>query len=120
MNRDILRFRIWSEKLKRYYWSYAITVDGDLVPWTLGIGSEGEDPGSKLTVFDHITASIEVLVEKFIFKEWHPIARRYVWYSLLLNSEERLIYAPAFDTKAEAFDATVAKLKEVYNETTST
>lgn len=50
MNRDRFRFRIWSEKLKRYYWSYAINVDGDLVPWTEWMGSEGEDPGSKLTI----------------------------------------------------------------------
>ena len=66
-----------------------------------------------MTLFDRITQSPETLAEKFIFKEWHPIARRNVWYSLLLNSEERLIYAPSFETKQEAFAATVAKLKEV-------
>ena len=69
--------------------------------------------GTEPTVFDRITSSYEALAEKFIFKEWHPIARRYVWYSLLLNNEERLIYAPAFDTKEEAIAATVEKLKEV-------
>ena len=51
---DIHKFRVWSEKLKRYYWNYAINVDGDLVPWTEGIGKEDEDPGSKLTV-EHCT-----------------------------------------------------------------
>lgn len=50
MNRDRFKFRVWSEKLNRYYWSYAITVDGDLVPWMEGIGTKGEDPGSKLTI----------------------------------------------------------------------
>ena len=65
------------------------------------------------TLFDRITASPEVLAEKFIFKEWHPIARCYVWYSLLLNSEERLIYAPAFATKEETIAATVEELNKV-------
>lgn len=47
MNRDRFRFRLWSEKLKRYYWDYAVNVDGDLVPWG-GEGRAPEDPGSQL------------------------------------------------------------------------
>lgn len=66
-----------------------------------------------MTVFDRIMQSPETLAEKFIFKEWHLIERRNIWYSLLFNSEERLIYAPSFETKQEAFAATVARLKEV-------
>lgn len=50
MSNNRFKFRVWSEKLKRYYWSYAINVDGDLVPWTEGIGADGEDPGRKLTI----------------------------------------------------------------------
>lgn len=66
-----------------------------------------------MTLFDRITQSPETLAEKFIFKEWHPIERHNVWYSLLLNSEDRFNCDPPFDTKEEAFAATVAKLKEV-------
>lgn len=47
MNRDKFRSRLWSEKLKRYYYDYAITCDGDIVPWGGG-GRAPEDPGSKL------------------------------------------------------------------------
>lgn len=50
MDNDRFKFRLWSEKLKRYYWDYAINVDGDLVPWAEGIGAKREDPGSKLTI----------------------------------------------------------------------
>jgi hypothetical protein len=32
MSNDRLKFRVWSEKLKRYYWEMQLTVDGDLVP----------------------------------------------------------------------------------------
>jgi hypothetical protein len=32
MNRDRFKFRLWSEKLKRYYYEMRLTVDGDLVP----------------------------------------------------------------------------------------
>lgn len=46
MNTDRFKFRIWSEKLKRYYWNYAINVDGDLVPWMSN--HKEEDVGAKL------------------------------------------------------------------------
>ena len=46
MNKDRFKFRLWSEKLKRYYWNYAINVDGDLVPWM--INHKEEDVGEKL------------------------------------------------------------------------
>lgn len=32
MNRDRFRFRVWSEKVKGYYFDMRLTVDGDLVP----------------------------------------------------------------------------------------
>lgn len=32
MNNDRFKFRVWSEKLKRYYHEMRLTVDGDLVP----------------------------------------------------------------------------------------
>lgn len=32
MNTDRFKFRVWSEKLKRYYYEVRLTVDGDLVP----------------------------------------------------------------------------------------
>lgn len=46
MNTDRFKFRIWSEKLKRYYWNYAINVDGDLVHWMSD--HKEEDVGEKL------------------------------------------------------------------------
>lgn len=46
MNRERFRFRVWSEKLKRYYWDYAINVDGDLVLWMSN--HKKEDVGEKL------------------------------------------------------------------------
>lgn len=46
MNTDRFKFRVWSEKLKRYYWNYAINVDGDLVPWMSN--HKEEDVGEKL------------------------------------------------------------------------
>ena len=48
MNRDRFRFRLWSEKLKRYYWDYAINVDGDLVSWGDWHDRKKEDPGKIL------------------------------------------------------------------------
>ena len=50
MNTDRFRFRVWSKKLNRYYWDYAINVDGDLVPWGIGIGKPPEDPGKALVI----------------------------------------------------------------------
>lgn len=46
MNTDRFKFRIWSEKLKRYYWNYAINVDGDLCRWMSD--HKEEDVGKKL------------------------------------------------------------------------
>ena len=65
------------------------------------------------TLFEHITESPEALAEKFIFSrgERHWRRRRCetvcyeAWWSTLAGEEYR--------SKAEAFDATVAKLKEV-------
>ena len=68
------------------------------------------------TVFDCITASEEVLAEKFIFSRGERYWRRRrcetvgyeVWWSALTEEE--------YKSKAEAYDATVARLKEVNDE----
>lgn len=63
------------------------------------------------TLFDRITASREVLAEKLV----------YDWGHLCYNGDIKIYWKSTmlpdavFCSKAEAIDATVAKLKEVYN-----
>ena len=58
------------------------------------------------TIFDHITASLEVLAEKLVYMTLN--AGRWEWCSTLLPDK-------SFETKTEAIAATLARLKEVYN-----
>jgi hypothetical protein len=60
------------------------------------------------TIFDRITASEEVLAEKLVYRKYY-ILRGETWTSNVLTAE--------FETKTEAIAATVAKLKEVENDT---
>lgn len=71
----------------------------------------------KPTLFDHITVSVEVLSEEFVepYTRWRE--DRYL--ETLWRSNFRELSGMLFDTKEEAIASTVAKLKEVYNETTS-
>ena len=48
---DRLKFRIWSVKLNRYYWNYAVNTDGDLVKWMSN--HKEEDVGEKLIIEQH-------------------------------------------------------------------
>lgn len=66
------------------------------------------------TIFDYITASIEVLAESVVYPYEMAIGGstfRVYWTSPFVEN--------LYPDKAEALAATVNKLKEVYNETTS-
>lgn len=66
----------------------------------------------KPTLFDRITASPDMLATKFIGLMFdHRFTSKYRYYSMLT--------VEFYDSESEAFAATMAKLKEVYNETTS-
>lgn len=65
------------------------------------------DGKSKLTVFDRITQSPEVLAEKLVYSVMLDYCYE-EWYSTLFPDKD-------FGTKAEAIAATAAKLKEVDN-----
>ena len=69
-----------------------------------------------LSLFDRLTASPEVLAPKFVYHVTSFLdgldKPKKVWYSTLINNQY-------FNTELEAKRATVAKLNEVYNETTS-
>lgn len=58
---------------------------------------------SKPTVFDTLTASPEVLAEKLLYAPLGEFCK--LWYSTVLPGEH-------WNVKAEAINATVAKLKE--------
>lgn len=77
-------------------------------------GLVGEFPEQNL--FDRITASPEVLAPKFVYHVTSFLdgldKPKKVWYSTLINNQY-------FNTELEAKRATVARLKEVHNETTS-
>lgn len=67
------------------------------------------------TLFDHITASLEALAEKFVFSRGERCWRRRrcetvfyeVWWSALTGEE--------YKSKVEALSATIEKLKEAYD-----
>lgn len=61
------------------------------------------------TVFDTITASMEVLAEKLVYPVSYHWEMEFRYTSNLIPGHKR------FDTKEEAIAATVAKLKEVCN-----
>ncbi len=67
---------------------------------------------NNMTVFEKITASPEVLAEKFIFKQWNAFDAKWGWFSLLLM-DGYTIDSPWFESYEEAIAATVTKLKEV-------
>lgn len=58
------------------------------------------------TLFQHIMQSPDVLAEMLVYKIFDYDGHEY-WTSNVLTSD--------FETKPEAFTATLAKLKEVYN-----
>ena len=60
------------------------------------------------TVFDHITASPEVLAPHFVYRKWSESKGCWDWYSTIIKDN-----AIPFKDKSEAYTATVAKLKEV-------
>jgi hypothetical protein len=65
-----------------------------------------KDKFTQVTVFDHITASPEVLAEKFIGLIFdHRFTSKYRYYSMLTGE--------FYNSREEAHAATVAKLKEV-------
>lgn len=59
------------------------------------------------SVFNQITQSPEVLAENLLHCIWYPKGRR--WISTIIVWKE-------FENKREAYEATVAKLKEVCDE----
>ena len=103
------------------------TVDGDEVlcvdmPWHYPFG--GEDSTTldkeacehflerpKKTIFDQITASYETLAEKLVYEE--SLIKPDGTYVCRYFST--IIQGGCWFNEEEAFDATVARLKEVYN-----
>jgi hypothetical protein len=77
--------------------------------WKIGSNQESPHP----TLFDRITASPEVLAPKFV----HHVTSfldgldkpKKIWYSTLIHGR-------SFASETEAKRATVARLKEVYND----
>ena len=86
--------------------------------FTTGCAIGGVYPKPQITLFDRITASTEVLAEKLVYcVKFATVGGNGFdrWYSTLEPFDEDVYYY----TKEQAIAATVARLKEVYNETTS-
>ena len=75
-----------------------------------------------ITVFEHITASLEKLAEKLVYFD-NDVEEKYIFYSD--SSESCRIFTSGwtsnilkvyYDTKEEAIAATVERLKEIYHE----
>ena len=71
-----------------------------------------------LTVFDHITESVETLAKEFV-AEFSIYGGRSYWCSLLLAEIGHSVFEQRFNTKEEAIAATIEELKKEWKENDS-